>query len=231
MDSRHAVSDVAALIGVPARAAMLLALLDGRALPSGLLAQEARISAAAASLHLGKLVHGGLLEVEARGRTRVYRLADARVARALEALGAMSTRSVPAGLTAAQRRLRVARCCYDHLAGRLGVEVVRVLQRDRLIRPGGPGWSLTARGEAWCVAVLGLEVEPLRHLQRAFAPRCLDWTERTDHVAGALGAAMLQAFLAKGWLARGPARRALRITVTGARTFSRWGVDAAVFSS
>ena len=221
MDSRHALADIAALFGVPARAAMLTALLDGAALPSGELARYAGLSAAAASLNLGKLVQGGLLKVVPAGRSRLYSLAGPQVAHALEALGAMATRENPRpGLTAEQRRLRQARCCYDHLAGVIAVELVSFWRREQLLR----GMAVTTRGRAWFRAHLDIDFDALEEKRRPLTAGCMDWTERREHLSGALGAAVLETMLHRRWLSRGETRRALRITVSGARRLAAWGL-------
>ena len=205
MPAHHSIADVASLIGEPTRARMLLALLGGQERPASDLAREAQLSAAATSLHLGKLVAGGLLAVRAAGRFRYYRLASAEVGHALEALGLVATAPPPRlSLTRAQVELRKARRCYDHLAGVLGVALVGALERQGLLVPaaqGTSGWEVTPRGVAWFAASLEVDVPALARARRPLARRCLDWTERRPHVAGALGAAILHGLVARRWLA------------------------------
>ena len=206
-------------MGEPARSRMLIALLDGRALPAGELARISGVSAQSASGHLSKLVDGGLLAVQREGRHRYYRIAKPEVAHALEALGAIST--VPRLPSVPRDRQTEALCtvrsCYDHLAGRVAVELAGALESSRVIAPSGErNYELGPHGKQWFTK-LGLDVDALRHSRRSFARQCLDWTERKPHVAGALGAALCSRLLDLGWIARRPRTRALRITQRGAR--------------
>ncbi|MFT3838104.1 MAG: helix-turn-helix domain-containing protein [Myxococcaceae bacterium] len=224
MSSHHALADVASLIGEPTRAAMLLALLDGRSLPATALAREARLSAPATSLHLAKLTQGGLLTVQPEGRQRLYRLAGPRVATALEALGVLSTAAPP------PRRppdpLRTARSCYDHLAGALGVSFAQTLERRQMLVPvGEAAYALSPSGARWLSQRLGLEPEAVETGRRPFALRCLDWTERRPHLAGALGAAVLSRMLELRWLARTRGSRSLRLTVGGEKRLGELGLE------
>lgn len=214
MSAAFAVADVAALIGEPTRAAMLIALLDGRELPASDLAKAAHLSPAATSLHLAKLVQGGLLVARKEGRHRYYGLASHDVAHALEALGLVSTRPPPA---AAERTpLRNARTCYDHLAGVLSVALTERLRVSRrLVAREDRTFEITDEGGRWFATELAIDVGALAHGKRTLARQCLDWTERRPHVAGALGAAMLDTFLTRRWVARAKDTRALRITTVG----------------
>jgi DNA-binding transcriptional ArsR family regulator len=227
MNAIHPLAAVAELIGEPARAAILLELADGRARSAGELARASAISAPSASGHLAKLLLGGLVLVKSEGRHRWYRLAGAGVGHALEALGAIATR--PPRLGALRRPgtdpLHELRSCYDHLAGRVAVELARSLEASRVLRPRGErDYGLEPRGRAF-FGRLGVDTESLRASRRAFARRCLDWTERRPHVAGALGAALLSRLVDLGWVARRPDTRALRVTVRGRRELSdRFGI-------
>ena len=205
---------------------MLLALLEGRALPAGELARAAAVSAQSASAHLAKLSRGGLITVQRDGRCRYYKLAGPRVANALEALGAISTVRPVAEYTAAKadQSMLLARSCYDHLAGRVGVALTETMQRQRVIvAEGERDFLVTARGAEW-LGAMGIQMKPLQKGKRSFARQCLDWTERRPHIAGALGAALMQHFLAEGWLARMRESRALRVTQKGQRSFAALGV-------
>lgn len=207
----------AALIGDPVRAAMLLALFDGRALPATQLAWTAGVSPQAASNHLAKLSDGGLVTVARQGRHRYYRLAGPEVARALEALSQLAPlpRPLEAPLTPKARRLREARTCYDHLAGRLGVALADAFERGGLIAPEGPDrYRLTATGEAR-LAALGVDFSGMTPGKRGVARPCLDWTERRRHLAGPVAARLLERLFALGWIERGREGRSVVLTPAG----------------
>lgn len=226
MKEKHAISSLGSLLADPGRSAILLALLEGRALPAGELARAAAVSAQSASAHLAKLSRGGLITVQRDGRCRYYKLAGPRVANALEALGAISTvRPVAEYSTAkADRSMLLARSCYDHLAGRVGVALTETMQKQRIIvTEGERDYRVTARGVEW-LKELGVEMESLQKSKRNMARRCLDWTERRPHIAGALGAALMQHFLEEGWLARVRESRALRVTQKGRQSLIQLGV-------
>ena len=222
------VAATAALIGDPVRAAMLLALLDGAALPATELAYRGGASPQAASAHLRKLVDGRLLTVAASGRQRRYRLAGRDVAQAIEALLSVAPprRIVALTQSFAMDRLRAARTCYDHLAGRLGIALTDGLVRRGAIRPANGEFRVTERGEG-VFGDLGIDVAELRHARRALARACADWTERRPHLAGSLGKALLDRFVANAWLVRSSADRSVRLTTRGERAVVRLlGVDS-----
>jgi DNA-binding transcriptional ArsR family regulator len=217
MHAQPNLSATAFLIADAARAAMLMALADGRALPAGELAQAAGVTAQTASSHLAKLLAGGLLAVEQQGRHRYYRLADAHVALALESLASIgaqpSVRRRSPGREA--QKLRFARCCYDHLAGQAGVAITHCLvQRGFLLRGRDKTFEVTPAGMAWFGGI-GLDLDALRAGRNGVARQCLDWTERRHHLAGPLGVGLLDLFCAKGWLRRAPASRVVQITPDG----------------
>ncbi|HEV2501289.1 MAG TPA: winged helix-turn-helix domain-containing protein [Terriglobia bacterium] len=230
MNTTYPIAAVGELIGEPARAAILIALLDGNARTAGELALIANISAQSASAHLSKLVDGGLLSVRRTGRHRYYALAGPEVVHVLEALGSISTlpRARPAapGMRAPDD-MYAARRCYDHLAGRIAVDLSRALEQSKVIRPCGErDYELGHGGLAW-LANLGIDVDALRRSRRAFARQCLDWTEHRPHIAGALGAALYSRLIALGWIACRRDTRALRITRFGVHEFhSRLGLTA-----
>ena len=210
------IASPAALIGDPTRAAMLQALQDGRAQPASALAWAAGVTAQAASNHLAKLVDGGLLAVEREGRHRYYRLASAEVAHVIEALSVLAApvRSLEVPRSPKARALRDARCCYGHLAGRLGVKVCDAVLAHDLIRPAADKlYAVTPEGRRW-FEDLGVSVDALRS-PRGVARQCLDWTERRHHLAGPLGVKLLEAMTARGWLALEAKGRAVRLTVEG----------------
>lgn len=209
---------VASLIGEPARAAMLVALLDGRSLPASELAFRARVSPQTTSSHLAKLMSGKLLAVETHGRHRYYRIANAEVAQALEAIQSIAPqRRITALLrTDEDKTLRFARTCYDHLAGKLAVELTQKLVERGVLRISGADYSVTRKGAEW-LKDFGIEVEEAKQRRRAFARQCLDWSERRHHIAGALGAAILARLFELNWIARQRTGRAVRLTHTGQR--------------
>ncbi|TDC87040.1 transcriptional regulator [Nonomuraea deserti] len=206
------VAPVAALIADPTRAAMLTALLGGRALAAGELARVSGVSAATASAHLSRLLDGGLVDVVRQGRHRYYRLAGHEVAEVLETLARISGRPPVRSLRQSRqaRLLEEARTCYDHLAGRAGVALL-----DRL-REGGyyAADDLTDAGER-LLSGLGVDVAGARGSRRRFALECLDWTERRAHLGGALGAAITVVLLERGWFRRGAVPRAVVLTDEG----------------
>ena len=220
------VAPTAALLADPTRAAMLWALSDGRALPAGVLAQAAGVGAPTASAHLARLTAGGLLACERHGRHRYYRLSNPAVVTALEALAAIAPPVLAASRQEAHaaRGVRLARTCYDHLAGVLGVCITDALVAQRaLVRDDGA--YLVADGGTTRFAELGVDVdavaEAARRTRRPLTRACLDWSERRHHLAGALGAALVARFLDAGWVERTPASRALRVTNSGRRAFRR----------
>ncbi len=217
MDANLDIAPVGALIGAPARAAMLMALMDGRLLPAGELAFQARISPQAASAHLSKLVEGGLLVVEICGRHRYYRLTNAEVGQVIES---MMVFAAPVRLRALPEReelkqLHHARSCYDHLAGKMGVAFTQTLV-DHCLLEENPGrdFTLTAAGEGM-FQEMGVDLYALKRRRRAFARRCLDWSERRYHLGGALGSAAMERMFELGWIVRIRKSRALRITEVG----------------
>ncbi|MBF8190282.1 helix-turn-helix transcriptional regulator [Nonomuraea sp. K274] len=206
------IAPIAALIAEPTRAAMLTALLGGRALAAGELARISGVSAATASAHLARMLDGGLIGVVRQGRHRYYRLAGHDVAEVLEVLSRFGTRPPVRSLRQSRqaRMLEEARTCYDHLAGRAGVWLL-----DRL-RDGGhyASGELTGAGERLLTG-LGVDVASARGSRRRFAPECLDWTERRSHLGGALGAAVTGVLLERGWYLRGTVPRAVILTDAG----------------
>lgn len=214
-----ALAGAANLLGEPARAAMLLELMHGRSLPAGELADAGNVTAQTASGHLAKLVEGGLLRMEQQGRHRYYRLANAEVADAVEALmvlarvGRKRETSVPEVGSLAH-----ARTCYAHMAGWLGVQIADALQAKGVLLPAsGRAFAVTERGREWFeetgIAVNGAHEEANAKLAR----QCIDWTERRPHVAGALGVAMYRRFVALRWIAPMKNTRAVRVTLDGKR--------------
>jgi DNA-binding transcriptional ArsR family regulator len=208
---------VGRLLGDPSRAAMLDALMAGRALAAGELARIAGVGRPAASERLARLAEGGLVEVVAQGRHRYYRLAGPSVAGALESLSHIAPPKPVRTLRQSGhvRSLAFARTCYDHLAGTCGV-ALHDAAFDR-------GWLVADRAEyrvtdagSAALAGLGVDVGSLRAGRRVLARPCLDWTERRAHLAGAVAAALTDRLLDRGWLVRRSAdSRGLRLTERG----------------
>ncbi|WP_342617421.1 metalloregulator ArsR/SmtB family transcription factor [Rhodoferax sp. GW822-FHT02A01] len=212
-------ASVAAVIADATRARMLCYLLAGEYASAGELARAASVTAPTASAHLAKLMDAELLVCEQRGRHRYYKLADDEVAHALEAVALIAERRthLAAWASPTRARLQWARCCYGHLAGRLGVELFsQLLAKDWLVA-AQEGYLLTDQGRAG-LHVLGMDGDALDMRpvgQRGIAYRCLDWSERRDHIAGKLPRKMLEHFLHRGWLRRYDGERALQVTPLG----------------
>ena len=220
MDGDVDIAPVAALLGDPARAAIVGALHEGRALPAGELARRAGVSPSTASEHLTKLVNGGLLLSESIGRHRYFRLAGPEVAHLFEALSVLAPRKAVHSLRGRNigDALVGARTCYDHLAGRLGVAIADALLDRRAVVERDGSYELGARADR-VLAELGLSVAELPPRRPSVLP-CLDWSERRPHLAGALGAAICIRSLEAGWIERLPGSRAVRLTKAGSRTFA-----------
>src|SRR5579864_2688581 len=223
-----AVSAVAAAIGEPARARMLLCLMDGHSRTSTELAIVAGVTPSTASAHLKRLTAAHLVAVFVQGKHRYYRVEGPDVASALEGLSAVATDGREAFVPTAPQRLRAARTCYDHIAGTLGVMLHdRMKALGWLSAPTGRDdnrYDVTAAG-AQALEALGLDVEAARARRRRFACACLDWSERRPHLGGALGAALLTLALKRKWDVENPHDRALTVTPQGRRELAtRFGV-------
>lgn len=214
-------SEPAALIGDPARAAILTTLLDGRAWTATELSLRAGVGAPTTSAHLAKLVAGGLIEVLPQGRHRYYRLAGPEVAAALEALMKITAQKAPHKRRPGPRddAMRRARTCYDHVAGELGVALFQSMQASQWIKGGSKAWTLTPKGNTGLVSALGIDVTVLPSLRREIIKPCLDWSERTEHLGGALGANLLARSLEAKWVKRGR-ERVLELTAAGRNVFA-----------
>jgi DNA-binding transcriptional ArsR family regulator len=226
MNSGSDIADIAAVLGDPARAKMVSALMGGGMLNAGDLAFAAQVSAQTASGHLAKLVEAGLLAGEKRGRFRFFRLASAQVARMLEeimAVAAKPTRRYQP-LWMRDEALRSARTCYDHLAGRLGVALAASLAQRGFVLFDQDGGVVTEPG-AQFLNQLGLDLACAAQQRRRFCRPCLDWSEQRPHLGGAVGAALAQRCFALGWVARIKDSRAVAITDTGrARFLTKFGI-------
>ena len=208
---------IAAAIGEPARARMLYSLMDGRARTSTELAAIADVSASTASVHLQRLQSERLIDVRKQGKHRYYTLCGAPVARALEALNVLAGGNAPPP-SSAPERLRLARTCYDHMAGTVAVRLHdRFVDSKWIVRSGSnDAYDVTVSG-ARDLGALGIDIGEARALRRRFAYGCLDWSERRPHVGGAVGAALLTFLLRKRWVVADDDTRALSVTKLGAR--------------
>lgn len=219
------ITTIAALVGDPARAQTLTLLMAGRALTATELADAAGITRQTISSHLAKLVDARLLAVEAQGRHRYFRIADAEVAAMLESLMglAFGTGSLPVHLKLGPSApaLRKARVCYDHLAGELGVLVHDRLAAHGAFGFGADGIALTAAG-ADLVGRLGVDVAALENTQRPVCRTCLDWSERRHHLAGALGSALLDRIEGLGWARRLQGSRVMAFDARGEGALRDW---------
>jgi DNA-binding transcriptional ArsR family regulator len=239
-DADAAIAKVASVIGERARARILLSLMDGHARTSTELAVVAAVSASTASVHLNRLKAANLVKMQRRGKHRFYSLAGPELAAALEGLSVLGGAAL--GFRPdAPTRLRVARSCYDHLAGVVGVALHDRFKAMGWIAGGGAGegaasvagaagkknaaYELSASGAKGFEA-LGIDVAATRMLRRKFASACLDWSERRPHVGGALGAAILDVALKRRWVVRDLDSRALSVTSVGKREMGkRFGVE------
>jgi DNA-binding transcriptional ArsR family regulator len=218
------VAAVAGLLADPARARILRTLLDGTLRPASELAFAAGVSAQSASGHLAKLVRGGLLELQAQGRHRYFRLAGPEVAHAVESLGSLSLAVRPPRSPAIPKstppQFLHARTCYDHLAGEMAVRVCESMLKGRWLAADGRDFRVTGLGEEK-LAALDVDLPAARRSGRAFARSCVDLTQRRPHLGGALGAALLQSYFARGWILRLRRSRAVNITPKGTEAFAR----------
>jgi|SRR5665213_911641 len=215
---------VASLVGDPARANMLTALMTGRALTASELAHQAGITPQTASSHLSKLEAGGLVEQEKQGRHRYYRITGPDVAGVLEGLESLAARAGHMRVRTGPKdpALRRARVCYDHLAGDLGVQMLDSMKRQKLVRQSKQAMELTAEGQRFLAKSLQIEAETLAHPRRPVCKTCLDWSERRHHLAGTLGAAIMNRFTELKWAARDatPGSRVINFSRNGEKRFA-----------
>jgi DNA-binding transcriptional ArsR family regulator len=215
-DHEPRLARAAAMVADTARSRMLSHLLSGDFATAGELATAAAVTPATASGHLGQLLDAGFVVCEPRGRHRYYRLAGADVAHALEALALVAEAGArESAWTRPERaRLREGRCCYGHLAGRLGVRLFETLLARQGLQVEANGYRLTDEGRGW-LAGLGMP-PPAQSAKRRYAYACMDWSERRDHLAGQLADELFAHCLAQGWLRRGEGR-AVELTPAGRR--------------
>lgn len=215
--SGPSIAEVGHLIGDPARAQILAALMHGRALTASELAFAAHVSPQTTSSHLGKLTDGRLLSMHKQGRHRYYRLASPQVAQMVEAVMGVAAAGPPRHRphSRVDAELRAARTCYDHLAGRLGVALADVMSSRGLVVIEGDGGEVTPDGLAFLLQ-LGIDLAAARASRRAFCRPCLDWSERRPHLGGRIGAGLARHCFDQGWIRRQRDGRAVTVTPVGA---------------
>lgn len=218
MDFGIHLAEVAALVGDPARANIMCALLDGRALTAKELAYAAHVSPQTASGHLAKLTEARLLTVVPQGRHRYFRLSTPLIGQMLEGIMAVAAHGPPRFRPSSKldEPMRTARLCYDHLAGRLGVGLADTLCRRGHILLTNDGAEITEPGMAF-FSEFGVDLAAAQRRRRYFCRACLDWSERRPHLGGAVGAALAERCAGLGWTERTRNSRALVITQTGRR--------------
>ncbi|MEC0331809.1 winged helix-turn-helix domain-containing protein [Paenibacillus macerans] len=207
---------IASMVSDASRSAILNALMDGRFHAAGELARMAGIQPQTASFHLAKMVDAGLIAVEKQGRHRYYGIRNPEVAQVMESLLSIAPPVKIKSLrqSAEEQTLRKARTCYDHLAGNLGVSLTQSLVREGILLEGENGFEVTKNGEAF-FENFQIDLNRVKRKRRSFSHKCLDWSERRHHLAGALGHALLDRLLGLNWVQRLPNTRAVKITPQG----------------
>jgi DNA-binding transcriptional ArsR family regulator len=215
------IARVASLIGDPARANMLIALMNGMAFTATELAAEAAVTGQTASAHLKKLEEGGLIRQRKQGRHRYFSLADDEVGLTLESLMGLAAAKghVRARPGPSDPALRAARVCYDHLAGELAVSFLDSLVQRDLILDNDDDLDLTPLGEAFFVEELDIDPSAFKKGRRPVCKSCLDWSMRRSHLAGALGKAVLDTIQDRGWARRRDGTRVVAFTRSGEAAF------------
>lgn len=215
------ISALGTALSHPTRAAAIAALLSGTAHTSGELARTCGVAPSTMSGHLGKLVDAGLVRVEPTGRHRHYRISSVELAEWLEQMDSMNLPDVDApDRPRPGSNLMYARSCYDHIAGELGVALHDVFLERGWVEVDDRVPSLTADGETFLVDALGLDVPGLRRLRRPLVRLDLDWTERRDHLAGAMPAALMTHMIERRWVRRGTDKRVLHLSERGRRNLA-----------
>lgn len=226
MDAEPDLGRIARTIGDPTRIRMLTLLMEGRALTAKELAYGSGVEPATGTAHLRRLLGDALVVSKNQGRHKYFRLASPQVARCVESLMVVA---LPVEAKTAQTipPLHQARFCYDHLAGRIAIEMIHTMLERNLLRLEEKDFALTPKGARWFTS-LGIDLASAAATRRKFAPACLDWSERQDHLGGALGAALAQHLVTSGWLKRKPGTRTALITERGrAALHSHWGICCA----
>ena len=217
------ISTTAAILGDPARANMIMALMSGMALTATELAREAGVTPATASGHLARLQGCGLVSVQKQGRHRYYRIADPEVADAVEALVSIAARvgHLRARPGPKDTAMRLARTCYDHLAGHLAVGLHAHWVAAGLLAEPDEAVGLTAKGRDF-LGERGIDIAALEGKKRPLCQNCIDWSERRNHLGGSLGAAILSKALENGWAQRDAGSRIIRFAPVGEKRFIAW---------
>jgi DNA-binding transcriptional ArsR family regulator len=217
-----ALAELSAQFADPARAAMVISLMDGSSPSAGELGLAANVSPSSASGHLSKLVSSGILTDSKMGRQKYYRIATTTVAHAVEALQVIASPGTVLSQIgrSSLNPFAFARTCYDHLAGRLGVEITSALEKQKIIRPTGKAFEVTNSGLDW-LDELKIDWRQLKLEKREFAMQCLDFTERRPHLAGAVGSALCARMIALGWLVKTRVPRSVRLTAEGQKELNR----------
>lgn len=213
-------AEVASLLGDTSRATILASMMDGRFHTASELAYMAAIKPQTASFHLAKLIEGKLIKVEKQGRHRYFQLAGEDIAQFLESFLAISPPPEVRSLkqSSQMKLLQDARTCYDHLAGKLGVQLTEALTDAGYIKLEDKQFVLTDEGTLF-FTTFGLDLAAVKRKRRSFSHACLDWSERRYHLAGALGSELLNQLLSLGWLTRVPSIRAIKVTEKGRTAF------------
>ncbi|WP_223070167.1 ArsR/SmtB family transcription factor [Paenibacillus caui] len=211
---------IASLVSEPSRSAILTVLLDGRFHAAGELAYRVGIQPQTASFHLAKMVAAHVVTVEKQGRHRYYGIRNQDVAQVMETLLSVAPPTQIKSLKQASedKALRFARTCYDHLAGSLGVKLTHCLVREGILSEEKASFHVTEKGQEFFES-FQIDLKKVEKKRRLFSNKCLDWSERTHHLAGALGNALLEKLLELNWIERLPKTRAIKITAEGQRGF------------
>ena len=217
MDAVKSIEGLAALLASPPRRRMLEVLLDGHPRSATELAIISRVAFSTASTHLSRLVESELVSFERSGRHRFYRISESRISDMIETIYEFfPSLSRPSGRPLTE--IETARTCYDHLAGRLGSSLTYAMISQGYLTPFEKEFLLSEEGQSFCFK-LGIDLEAVRRQRRMFARRCLDWTDKRDHLGGALGAALTGHYFAMKWLRPGSGPRLVQVTSQGASAF------------
>ncbi|WP_263559848.1 ArsR/SmtB family transcription factor [Paenibacillus polymyxa] len=220
MSTQSNVAMIASLVSEPSRAAILTALLDGRFHTASELAHMAGIKPQTASFHLAKMTEAQVITVEKQGRHRYYGIQDPEVAQVMESLLSIAPPVPIKSFKQASENeaIRLARTCYDHVAGHLGVQIMSFFMQKGILSEDQDGLHITQQGEIFFTD-FQINLKNTRQKRRSFSHKCLDWSERRHHLAGALGSALLDRLFELHWVEHLPTTRAIRITAEGKRGF------------